>query len=61
MVNVTGSFVSPSADANVLPNLSQRSGVVASLLEGMTFWKACLTLLVAAVIYDQCECFPPFI
>lgn len=54
MASVNGSFVSPSADAVVSPRLFEPTGLVASVLEGFTVWKALLTLFVAAVIYDQC-------
>lgn len=56
MVNITGSFVSPSADATVSPQLIASAGFLAAVLEGLTVWKALGTLFLAAVIYDQCEC-----
>jgi C-22 sterol desaturase len=56
MANLTGSFVSPSADATVSPQLFAPAGLVASILDGFTIWKGLLTFLVAAIIYDQCEC-----
>lgn len=56
MVNITGSFVSPSADATVTPQLLAPAGIVASILEGLTVWKLLLTLFIGAVVYDQCEC-----
>ncbi len=55
MVNMTGSFVSPSADATISPQLFAPVGLVASILDGLTVWKLILTLFVAAVIYDQCR------
>lgn len=58
MVNITGSFVSPSADATVVPQLFAPAGLLASVLDGLTIWKLLLTLFVAAVIYDQCMCDP---
>jgi C-22 sterol desaturase len=56
MVNMTGSFVSPSADATVSPQLFAPAGLVATVLDGFTIWKGLLTLFVAAVLYDQCMC-----
>ncbi|KAJ5498028.1 hypothetical protein LT330_002707 [Penicillium expansum] len=53
MANLTGSFVSPSADATVSPQLFAPAGLVATILDGFTIWKGLLTFLVAAVIYDQ--------
>ncbi|KAF3394202.1 Cytochrome P450 61 [Penicillium rolfsii] len=50
---MTGSFVSPSADATISPQLFAPAGLVASILDGFTIWKLILTLFVAAVIYDQ--------
>lgn len=58
MVNVTGSFVSPSADATVSPQLFAPAGLIASVLDGFTIWKFLLTLFIAAVVYDQCMCHP---
>ena len=55
MANVAGSFASPSADAVATPRVFNNGGIVTSILEGVTFWKAFLTLFLAAVIYDQCE------
>lgn len=57
MVNMTGSFVSPSADATVSPKLFAPAGILASMLDGFNVWKLLVTLFVAAVIYDQCMCF----
>lgn len=56
MVNMTGSFASPSADATFSPQLFAPAGIVASILDGLTVWKLLLSLFVGAVIYDQCEC-----
>ena len=55
MASVNGSFVSPTADATIFPQVSQPTGLVASLLQGFTVWKALLTLFLGAVVYDQCE------
>ncbi|KAA8648567.1 C-22 sterol desaturase erg5 [Aspergillus tanneri] len=58
MASVSGSFVSPAADATVTPQLLRAGGLAASLLEGFNVWKAILTLFIAAVIYDQHFTFP---
>lgn len=55
MVNMTGSFVSPSADATLSPQLFAPAGLLASVLDGFNVWKLLVTLFVAAVLYDQCE------
>lgn len=55
MVNMTGSFVSPSADATVSPQLFAPAGLLASVLDGFNVWKLLVTLFVTAVIYDQCK------
>ncbi|KKK15874.1 hypothetical protein P175DRAFT_0501211 [Aspergillus ochraceoroseus IBT 24754] len=55
MAGINGSFVSPAADATIAPLLFQPAGLVASVLNGMTVWKALLTLLALAVAYDQCR------
>jgi C-22 sterol desaturase len=52
---MTGSFVSPSADATISPQLFAPAGLVASILDGFTVWKLILTLFVGAIIYDQCK------
>ncbi|KAJ5601302.1 Cytochrome 61 [Penicillium lagena] len=52
MVNITGSFISPSADATLYPKVFA-PGMIASVLEGLTVWKVLVTLFVAAVVYDQ--------
>lgn len=57
MVNFNGSFVSPLADARVVPQLSDPSSVLISLynrLNGISIWSALLYLFLAAVAYDQC-------
>lgn len=56
MANLTGSFVSPSADATISPQLFAPAGLVATILDGFTIWKGLLTLFLAAVLYDQCKC-----
>lgn len=55
MASVNGSFVSPTADATILPQVFQPTGLVASLLQGFSVWKALLTLFLGAVVYDQRE------
>ncbi|KAI9931795.1 hypothetical protein ASPWEDRAFT_37314 [Aspergillus wentii DTO 134E9] len=57
MATVNGSFVSPSADATVAPQFYEPSGLVASIANGFTVWKALLTLFLGAVIYDQLRYF----
>lgn len=57
MVNFNGSFVSPLADARVVPQLSDPSSVLMSLynrLNGISIWSTLLYLFLAAVAYDQC-------
>lgn len=56
MVNITGSFVSPSADATVSPRLFVPAGILTSVLDGFNVWKLLVTLFVGAVLYDQCKC-----
>ena len=53
----TASFVSPTADAKVAHMITQfdTAGLLSTLVNGFTFWKAALALLVGAVLYDQCE------
>jgi C-22 sterol desaturase len=53
MANVNGSFVSPSADATISPQLFYNADALSAVLTGFTFWKALATLFFAAVIYDQ--------
>ncbi|KAJ5477429.1 Cytochrome 61 [Penicillium diatomitis] len=50
---MSGSFVSPSADATASSQLFAPAGLVASVLDGLTVWKLIITLFVGAVIYDQ--------
>lgn len=54
---VNASFVSPTADAKVAHIIQQfdTSGLLSSALTGFTVWKFVLTLVVAAVLYDQCK------
>lgn len=58
MANVNGSFVSPSADATISPQLFYNVDSLSAVLNGFTFWKALATLFFAAVIYDQCKLAP---
>lgn len=53
MATVNGSFVSPIADATIFPKVFEPSGLVASVFQGVSVWKALLTMLVGAVVYDQ--------
>ncbi|KAL2799342.1 cytochrome P450 [Aspergillus keveii] len=53
MAEINGSFVSPSADATLYPSFFQPAGFVADFLNGLTVWKALITLLALAVAYDQ--------
>ncbi|KAF4216092.1 hypothetical protein CNMCM8980_002107 [Aspergillus fumigatiaffinis] len=57
MANVNGSFVSPSADATISPQLFYNADALSAVLNGFTFWKALATLFFAAVIYDQLRYF----
>ena len=52
---LNASFVSPTADAKVAHIITQldTAGLLSTLLNGITFWKALLTLFLAAVVYDQ--------
>lgn len=54
---VNGSFVSPTADANVAHRIVQLdvNGVLATVLNGVSGWTIALTLLLLCVAYDQCE------
>jgi hypothetical protein len=56
------SFVSPTADAKVAHMITQldTTGLLSTLLNGITFWKALLTLFLAAVVYDQGKCLCPW-
>lgn len=55
---LNASFVSPTADAKVAHMITQfdTAGLLSTIVNGFTFWKAALALLVGAVIYDQCKC-----
>jgi C-22 sterol desaturase len=57
---LNASFVSPTADAKVAHMITQfdTAGLLSTIFNGFTFWKAALTLFVAAVIYDQCKYLP---
>ena len=57
-MTVNASFVSPTADAKVAHMMTQfdTAGLLSTIFQGFTFWKAALALLVGAVLYDQCEC-----
>lgn len=57
---MTGSFVSPLADAARSPQLYAPAGFIASILDGYNVWKLLGTLFIAAVIYDQCKSTTPF-
>lgn len=50
------SFVSPTADAKAAQVLQDfdTSGLLSSVVTGLTVWKLALTLIVTAVAYDQC-------
>ena len=53
------SFASPLADAaSFIPDIDAVSGVLAKLLAGATVWNVLGSLLLAAVVYDQCEFLP---
>lgn len=55
---LNASFVSPTADAKVAHMITQfdTTGFFSTIINGFTFWKAALTLFIAAVIYDQRKC-----
>lgn len=53
MASVNGSYVSPIADATIFPKVFEPTGLVASMLQGVSVWKAILTLFLGAVVYDQ--------
>ncbi|KAK7611444.1 cytochrome P450 61 [Phyllosticta paracitricarpa] len=56
MAAVNGSFVSPTADAHVIPALTTATaatGIVGRMLQGMTVWSVALTLFAIAIVYDQ--------
>jgi C-22 sterol desaturase len=46
---------SPRADAAAHVGAQVVNGVVARIIEGMSVWTVLLTLLLGAVLYDQCE------
>jgi hypothetical protein len=50
------SFASPRADAAGFIPYGGVGGVVAKVLEGASVWNVALAIVVAAVVYDQCEC-----
>ena len=54
---LNASFVSPTADAKVAHMITQldTAGLVSTVLNGFTFWKALVALVVGAVLYDQCK------
>lgn len=54
---LNASFVSPTADAKVAHMITQfdTAGLLSTVFNGFTFWKAALALFVGAVLYDQCE------
>lgn len=54
---LNASFVSPTADAKVAHLITQfdTTGLLSTIFNGFTFWRAVLALLAGAVIYDQCE------
>jgi hypothetical protein len=50
------SFASPHADAaSLIPDIDAVSGVLAKVLAGASVWNVLASLLLAAVVYDQCE------
>jgi C-22 sterol desaturase len=55
-MTVNASLVSPTADAQVAHMIQQfdTNGLLSSVFAGLTAWKLVLTLLVTAVVYDQC-------
>lgn len=55
---LNASFVSPTADAKVAHAVAHfdAAGLLSTVFNGFTFWKAALALLVGAVLYDQCKC-----
>lgn len=55
---LNASFVSPTADAKVAHMITQfdTAGLLSTVFNGFTVWKALLALIVGAVLYDQCEC-----
>lgn len=53
---VNASFVSPTADAKVAHLMTQldANSLLSTVLNGFSVWRLLLTVLVAAVAYDQC-------
>jgi C-22 sterol desaturase len=53
---VNASFVSPTADATVAHMIQDfdTNGLLSTLFTGFNVWKLLLTLVVTAVVYDQC-------
>ena len=54
---VNASFVSPTADAKVAHLMTQldTNSVLATIFNGFSVWRLLLTIIVAAVAYDQCK------
>ncbi|KAJ8106947.1 hypothetical protein OPT61_g9202 [Boeremia exigua] len=54
-MTVNASFVSPTADAKVAHMITQfdTAGLIATVVNGFTVWKAVLALFIGAVLYDQ--------
>jgi C-22 sterol desaturase len=53
---VNASFVSPTADAKVAHLMTQldTNSLLSTIFNGFSVWRLLLTILVAAVAYDQC-------
>jgi C-22 sterol desaturase len=51
------SFVSPTADAKVAHMITQldTNSILSTIFNGLSVWRVLLTVLVAAVVYDQCK------
>lgn len=54
---VNASFVSPTADAKVAHMITQldSNSILSTIFNGLSVWRVLLTLLMAAVVYDQCK------
>lgn len=54
---INGSFVSPTADAQVAHRVAQLdvNGFFSTILDGVSGWTIVLTALLLCVAYDQCE------
>jgi C-22 sterol desaturase len=54
---VNASFVSPTADAKVAHMITQldSNSILSTIFNGLSIWRVLLTVLVAAVVYDQCK------